>query len=446
MKTTLPAFHTVWVTLPDSVESVANRCTSFVQLQASSRQWSRSIRIAMSRYALNPEPRRMRLSLMSRIGNLQAEPWFTAVLDRHMVQTGVRTIQSLESVLTFTFSIEAEVDAIVQDQVSIGSTGSSRHQARGNSASASDSSWGNNKNNNKNGSGGSSEANAAGVPLSNKGAGKSSGSDKLDLCKLWGTQEGCRFGRTCKYRHPNAKVSDGLCFICGAKSHRSKECKLRMATGDKPTGSSGNPQRGPPAGGKDGRPGGGKPGNGRSSSGGDHKKGGSSRPRTPSQPRGEHARGSSAEARGGKSTRQRSNSRDKGRNGDGSQASGKTDDKKVSNPARALSASVDATMGAEGLLDSGASHVIAPLEALGEGDRQGTQRVSLTLASGKPTESVIKEGEVFAHRVRRVLIPLGKLIRQTGILAVWARSGLHMLAEDETGILRLVYKPLLRQG
>eukprot|EP00971_Amphidinium_carterae_P229942 4563486-Amphidinium_carterae.1 len=194
----------------------------------------------MSRYALNPEPRRMWLSLMSRIGSLQSEPLFAAVMDRHMVQTGVRTIQSLESVLTFTISIEAEVDAIVQDQVSTGGTGSSRQQARGNSASASDSSLGNNKNNNKNGSSGSSEANAAGVPLSNKSAGKSSGSDKLDLCKLWGTQEGCRFGKTCKFHHPNAKVSDGLCFICGAKSHRSKECKLRTATGDKPAGSSGN--------------------------------------------------------------------------------------------------------------------------------------------------------------------------------------------------------------
>eukprot|EP00971_Amphidinium_carterae_P044734 879985-Amphidinium_carterae.1 len=122
MKTTLPAFHTVRVTLLDSVESTSNRCTSFVQLQASLRQWSGSIRIAMSRYALNPEPRRMWLSLMSRIGNLQSEPLFAAVMDRHMVQTGVRTTQSLESVLTFTISIEAGVDAIVQDQVSTGST------------------------------------------------------------------------------------------------------------------------------------------------------------------------------------------------------------------------------------------------------------------------------------------------------------------------------------
>eukprot|EP00971_Amphidinium_carterae_P208600 4138688-Amphidinium_carterae.1 len=42
---------------------------------------------------------------------------FAAILDRHMVQSGVCTNQTLESVLSFTVAVEAEVDALVQDQV-----------------------------------------------------------------------------------------------------------------------------------------------------------------------------------------------------------------------------------------------------------------------------------------------------------------------------------------
>eukprot|EP00971_Amphidinium_carterae_P240673 4777839-Amphidinium_carterae.1 len=132
MKATLPAFHSVRVTLLDSVESLSNKCSSYTQLQASLRQWTRSLRIAMTRYELNPEPRRLWLSLMSRISSLQNEPLFAAVLDRHMFQTGVRTVQTLDTVLAFTIALEAEVDAIVQDQGTSGqSTG---RQARGNSA------------------------------------------------------------------------------------------------------------------------------------------------------------------------------------------------------------------------------------------------------------------------------------------------------------------------
>eukprot|EP00971_Amphidinium_carterae_P152742 3027368-Amphidinium_carterae.2 len=389
MRAVLPAFHTVRVTLLDAVESPANKCSSFLQLQTSLRQWTRSIRISMSRY------------------------------------------------------VEAEVDAILQDQ-GVVSTGSNKPNARGNAATASQT--GGVSDSSRKAHSSTHDANAAGIAQDTKPS-----ESKLDLCRSWGTNDGCRFGKGCKYRHPNAKISDGLCFICGAKTHRSTECKLRTAGGDKPSsgGSGGNQQRGTPAAGKGGnKASNGKGDKARSSSRGKAGEAGGSGQRPSSQ--GERARGSSAQAEGKDSARQRSTSRDRGRSGSGNKRQGKPggngDGKKVANPARALSAAVDDTTSAEGLLDSGASHVIAPLEELGDHERQGSQRVSLTLASGKPTESVIKEGEVYAHRVRRVLIPLGKLIRQTGVLTVWAKSGLHLLAADETGRLRLVYKPVLRQG
>eukprot|EP00971_Amphidinium_carterae_P349933 6491304-Amphidinium_carterae.2 len=85
----------------------------------------------------------------------------------------------------------------------------------------------------------------------------------------------------------------------------------------------------------------------------------------------------------------------------------------AANPARALSAAVDLSTSVEGLLDSGASHVIAPMEELPASAKEGSQKVALTLASGRPTESLILHGEVYAPRVRRVLVPFGKLIRQT---------------------------------
>eukprot|EP00971_Amphidinium_carterae_P349932 6491304-Amphidinium_carterae.1 len=99
MKAVLPAYHTVRVTLLDSIEGLSNKCTSYSQLQGSLRQWTRGIRIAMARYGLNPEPRRLWLSMMSRVSGLQAEPLFAAILDRHMVQTGARVNQTLETVL-----------------------------------------------------------------------------------------------------------------------------------------------------------------------------------------------------------------------------------------------------------------------------------------------------------------------------------------------------------
>eukprot|EP00971_Amphidinium_carterae_P056111 1106517-Amphidinium_carterae.1 len=70
----------------------------------------------MSRYSLTPEPRRMWLSVLSRMSGLQSEPMFAAIMDRHMVATGVRIVQSLETVRGFVVSMEAEVDAILQDQ------------------------------------------------------------------------------------------------------------------------------------------------------------------------------------------------------------------------------------------------------------------------------------------------------------------------------------------
>eukprot|EP00971_Amphidinium_carterae_P147465 2922288-Amphidinium_carterae.2 len=393
MKLVLPAYHTVRVTLLDSVEGPANKCSSYVQLQASLRQWTRSIRIAMSRYGLSPEPRRLWLSVLNRVASLQSEPMFAAILDRHMVQSGVRTNQTLESVLSFTVAVEAEVDALVQDQVQNTNTRAGKNEPKAHAAGV---------------SGGDRPSPALSKP------GESGGS--VNLCKAWNTQEGCKYGKACKFKHPHASIADGLCFVCGSTAHKSRLCprsKPSESKSQKPNGSKPGPVPGSDKGGKSG--------GGRSQSGNRDGRANSA---------GSARKGSQGRTSGDK----------------GGKSGSKPNTPRASNPARALSAAVDFSTSVEGLLDSGASHVIAPLEELTPEGRDGGQRVALTLASGKPTDSLILCGEVFAQKVRRVLVPFGKLVRQTGLLAVWSRAGLSLLASDRVGNLRLVYRPKMRQG
>eukprot|EP00971_Amphidinium_carterae_P287665 5710977-Amphidinium_carterae.1 len=401
MRATLPAFHTVKVTLLDSIETPGNRCTTYAQLQTSLRTWSRGARIAMSRYNLTPEPRRMWLSILSRMAGLQSEPMFAAIMDRHVVSTGVRTIQSLESVLGFVISMEAEVDAILQDQTQ---TGQIKSNPKAHSGVL------------------------GGAPVPQRDALRDSPKSKpgaLDVCKSWGTEKGCKFGKACRYRHPYAKVSDGLCFLCGAKEHNSKNCPYDTR---KPDSKGAKPGGGP---GKDGsgKPGKGKDGSGKPGKGGRDARPGSGNSRAKS---GERSQKGSRPASSGR--KPSNDSRGKGQKGSSAksvdasaadadgQKKAKPEVPKASNPARALSTAVDHSTCGDGLLDSGASHVIAPMEELPEQERSEGQRVSRTLASGKPAESMIRHGEVYANRVRRVLIPFGKLVRQTGLLAVWSKS------------------------
>eukprot|EP00971_Amphidinium_carterae_P325264 6455440-Amphidinium_carterae.1 len=271
-----------------------------------------------------------------------------------------------------------------------------------------------------------------------------------EVCKSWNTDKGCRFGKSCKFRHPYAKISDGLCFVCGAKEHSSKSCPFASGAGkagSAPTDekSSGGPGSGRERKGQSPRSG---DGSGNRPKGGERPQSGSgNRPKAD----GKHQKGGGKSGRDRKPSGGRQGSAPKSPSARSADAdSGKPKDKpstpRAANPARALSAALDLSSGSEGLLDSGASHVIAPLEELPESEKEQGQKVALTLASGRPMESVILQGEVYAQKVRRVLIPFGKLVRQTGLVAVWSRAGLMLMAADGAGQLRLVCKPTMRQG
>ena len=49
------------------------------------------------------------------------------------------------------------------------------------------------------------------------------------ICKFWGSENGCRFGKQCKFAHPEITGADGQkrCWICSATTHRKMECPNR---------------------------------------------------------------------------------------------------------------------------------------------------------------------------------------------------------------------------
>eukprot|EP00971_Amphidinium_carterae_P078288 1548809-Amphidinium_carterae.3 len=347
---------------------------------------------------------------------LQSEPSFAAIVDRHIVATGVRTVQSLESVLGFVVSIEAELEALLQDQ-GIPVSSHTRNNPKANAGLV-----------------GSAGASGGNVPSKSPDA-KTGKHDTAAVRTSWNTEKGCRFGKACKFKHPFAKVSEGLCFVCGAKQHNSKNCPYSSCKPGPPP--KGEGKDGGKKGGKDKKRSGSqnrdasRAGSGNRSSGGDKPSGSGTRPH-------------SGDRKGSGSAPKSPSAKSAGVTGENKGA--KPNTPRAANPARALSAALDFSTGGEGLLDSGASHVIAPLEELPDSEKSNGQRVALTLASGRPTDSVILNGEVYAQRVRKMLVPFGKLIRQTGLVAVWSRSGLMLMAVDESGQLRLVCRPTMRQG
>lgn len=47
--------------------------------------------------------------------------------------------------------------------------------------------------------------------------------DKAKQCRFWGTTDGCRNGKQCKYLHPDLPDKKDRCWICSATTHQKKE-------------------------------------------------------------------------------------------------------------------------------------------------------------------------------------------------------------------------------
>ena len=77
---------------------------------------------------------------------------------------------------------------------------------------------------------------------------------KGEPCAYFLSEEGCRFGQTCKGYHRTLKPEEGKCYTCGSVKHQSFECERpkressNTSKGGKPKG--GKPKGGKPDGGK----------------------------------------------------------------------------------------------------------------------------------------------------------------------------------------------------
>ena len=60
-----------------------------------------------------------------------------------------------------------------------------------------------------------------------KGAGKAKteGSREERACRFWGTEDGCRKGQDCKFKHDWGDLEKkGRCFGCSGMGHAKKDC------------------------------------------------------------------------------------------------------------------------------------------------------------------------------------------------------------------------------
>ena len=74
-----------------------------------------------------------------------------------------------------------------------------------------------------------------------EGKGASKGAAKVDggkqLCRLWRTDDGCRYGKSCTFAHDALTPADKRCFNCSSTKHRKPDCpfpRVQAEAGGKP--------------------------------------------------------------------------------------------------------------------------------------------------------------------------------------------------------------------
>ena len=86
--------------------------------------------------------------------------------------------------------------------------------------------------------GGEKTSKATGREKGDKG-GKGEKGSKL-LCRSWGTPEGCRFGKACRFEHPVLADSRDRCWTCSATTHQKSACPYnKTGSPQKPLSASG---------------------------------------------------------------------------------------------------------------------------------------------------------------------------------------------------------------
>ena len=71
-------------------------------------------------------------------------------------------------------------------------------------------------------------------------------------CRWWGTDDGCRKGKACKFYHGILSDRSSRCWTCSSKNHRKSECPYRQGGQEQPRSAAGGSGLGGPGGGKEG--------------------------------------------------------------------------------------------------------------------------------------------------------------------------------------------------
>ena len=62
------------------------------------------------------------------------------------------------------------------------------------------------------------------------------GPEPLNLCKAWGTEQGCKYGKRCKFQHQELPDRASRCWLCSSTQHRKFECPTNQRKDDQETG------------------------------------------------------------------------------------------------------------------------------------------------------------------------------------------------------------------
>ena len=76
-----------------------------------------------------------------------------------------------------------------------------------------------------------------------KGAGKAKSEVKFEekICRFWGSEEGCRKGQECRFKHDWTNLDKkGRCFGCSSTKHSKRECPATKVKGDGSTSKGGD--------------------------------------------------------------------------------------------------------------------------------------------------------------------------------------------------------------
>ena len=67
----------------------------------------------------------------------------------------------------------------------------------------------------------------------------------LQLCRSWGSENGCRFGKSCKFAHPALPDSRERCWNCSSTTHQKSACPYnKQSSPGNPMSASGGSERG----------------------------------------------------------------------------------------------------------------------------------------------------------------------------------------------------------